>query len=262
MKRLVLFLIVGGFVGSHFFQSNQLAENQASEQTSNIKEVNSVPSVEKTTSSQVNNRHFLFLSLDKGNVKKVLITKIDNDSQTIEVASLSQENIKQFMNEKPTWIQDISKDDQFINEMGTNLGIPLNNIIVMEKQGFSNLFLEIFPNGMPLKLSDKMKSDLHVNENTDTYYVNSDEFVETMKVLKQHPEYEQEIHEMVVEAFYTQLSKPEVLLSMFNIIGDSEKYFFTDLTLSDLISIGIKVMKNPINDIQTLEVPMVQEQKV
>ena len=83
-----------------------------------------------------------------------------------------------------------------------------------------------------------------------------------MKVLKQNENYDEEINKMVIEGFYSQLSKPEVLLSIIKIISDSEKYFFTDLTITDLINLGFRVMKNPIKDVQTLEIHKNEKQEV
>jgi hypothetical protein len=67
---------------------------------------------------------------------------------------------------------------------------------------------------------------------------------------------------MIVNTFSSELSKPDVVLSMFGIITEINQFFFTDLTMDELLSIGLDMMKNPVQEVHKLEIPTTYEQEV
>ncbi|MFD2445692.1 hypothetical protein ACFSO7_17170 [Bacillus sp. CGMCC 1.16607] len=259
MKKLVLVLLVGGFIASNLNAPQKDVSQK--DHPPLVDEVNGTAIFEGIPVDN-GEHHMLFVTLENEKVKKAVVSIMDSKAQTIEVASLTEENIAQCFDEKISGTNRLTKNDYLKNNLERCLGISINNIVAVEKQGFSVMYSKIFPKGMPLQLTANMKKDLHINDSSDMYFVDSDEFIKTMKILKQNPNYKDELHQIVIQAFYSQFTKPEIVMSIFTLISDSDKYLFTDLSFTDLITLGVKVMKNPIKDVQTLDIPNKGEQKV
>ncbi|CAG9609886.1 hypothetical protein [Pseudoneobacillus rhizosphaerae] len=260
MKKWVLLILVAGFIMSN-------------KESSKVKTENIVPDGigEKVESSQnevlsssfgKEGHHFLLLTLDNKNVRKAVIAKISDGSQTMGVATLSNEQIEQVLSTEQVDLQTISKDSQIKYELETHFGFPINNVIAVEKNGYIELFARIFPDGIALQLSDEMKKDLKLVNQSKKEHVKAEEFFKIMKTLKQTQKYDQEINQLIVDTFTSQLSKPEASLALFGFVTDLDEYFYTDLTMNQLLTMGINMMKNPVQEVQKLEVPMNPKQEV
>jgi hypothetical protein len=92
--------------------------------------------------------------------------------------------------------------------------------------------------------------------------VKVDEFFEIIKALKQTQKYDQELNQLIIDTVSSQLSKPDVSLALFGFVTDVDQYFFTDLTMAQLLTMGINLMKNPVQEVQKLEVPMNPKEEV
>jgi hypothetical protein len=262
MKKWVLFLLIAGFVTSNIDYA-KVAENTSPEKNSNMHEEEYTFSENSHQSIKEDQQFFLFLSLDNDKVRKAVLTKMSNDSQTIGVATFSEEEIKQMMiPNQSVNIQLISKDNQLKEKIETNLGVPIKNIVALEKQGYKALFSRIFPEGLPLRLTDDMKKDLQISVESEQSNVDINEFIKTITMLKETRKYQHELNQVIFNTVSSQLSKPEVLISLFSLLSEVDEYLFTDLTLEELLAIGIDVMKNPVQEVQKMELPIPQDQEV
>jgi anionic cell wall polymer biosynthesis LytR-Cps2A-Psr (LCP) family protein len=263
MKKWVIFLIVAGFVASNMDSSKVKTENPPQETLSIIEQKTESPvKEEQIPSIKPNKRNFLFLSLENDKVKKAVVAKMKDDSKTMEVATLSKSDIEQVLSVQSNNIESISKDTQLKTNIESHLGVSIDHIIAVEKKGYLDLFSEMFPEGIPLQLTDEMKKDLNIEEQKEMYYVDGNEFLETIKELKQTQKYDQEINQLIIKTVTTQLYKPDVVLSLFGILNEMDDYFFTDLTMDEFLEIGLNAFRNPIQDVQKLEVPKSQGEEV
>jgi hypothetical protein len=260
VKKWVLFLLVAGFILSNIDHSKVKTENVVPDRIE--KKIGS--SQNEVLSSSIGNEehHFLLLTLDNKNVRKAIIAKISDGSQTMGVATLSKEQTEQVISNEQVDLETISKDSQIKYELETQFGFPINHVIAVEKNGYIELFSRIFPNGIPLQLSDEMKKDLQLVNESEIQHVKAEEFFEIMKALKQTQKYDQEINQLIVDTFISQLSKPDVSLAFLGFVTDFDEYFYTDLTMNQLLTMGINMMKNPVQEVQKLEVPMNPKEEV
>lgn len=260
VKKWVLFLLVAGFVMSNIDSSKVKTENAVPDRIEEKIE----PSQNEVLSSSIvkEEHHFLLVTLDNGIVKKAVIAKMSNGSQTMGVATLSKEQIEQVLSKVQVDLETLSKDSQIKHEIETHLGFPIDHVIAVEKNGYIELFSRIFPDGIPLQLSDNMKKDLQFVNQSEKQHVKADEFFEIIKALKQTQKYDQELNQLIIDTVSSQLSKPDVSLALFGFVTDVDQYFFTDLTMAQLLTMGINIMKNPVQEVQKLEVPMNPKEEV
>ena len=124
MKKIVLFLLVGGFIASNLTDIKKKPNEYSVKQPTISEEVNGTIAIHKTANSLANNRSFLFLSLDKGKVKKVILTKMDSKTQKIEVAVLPKERMEQYLVGKPVEFDGVfSNDDYLKNSLEKSMGV-------------------------------------------------------------------------------------------------------------------------------------------
>jgi hypothetical protein len=260
VKKWVFFFLVAGFIMSNIDSSKVRIENGVPDGI----EKKIKTSQNEILSSTIENEehHFLLLTLDNKNVRKAVIAKISDGSQTMGVATLSKEQTEQVISNEQVDLQNISEDSQIKYELETQFGFPINHVIAVEKNGYIELFSRIFPNGIPLLLSDEMKKDLQLDNQSEKQHVKVEEFFEIVKSLKQTQKYDQEINQLIVDTFTSQLSKPDVSLALFGFVTDFDEYFYTDLTMNQLLTMGINMMKNPVQEVQKLEVPMNPKEEV
>jgi hypothetical protein len=254
VKKWVLFFLVAGFVMSNIDSNEVKTENLVPERAEEIIE----PSPVEVLSSSIEKeeQHYLLITLDNGNVRKAVIAKISDGSQTMGVATLSKKQVEQVLSNDHVELQTISTDPKIRNELETHFGFPIDHVIAVEKNGYIELFSKIFPDGIPLQLSDDMKRDLQIVDHEEIKNVDSVEFFETIKAIKQTQKYDKELNQLIIDTISSQLSKPDVSLALLGFVTDVDKYFFTDLTMTQLLSMGINIMKNPVQEVQKLEVPL------
>lgn len=263
MKKWVLFLLIAGFITSNLDSSKVKTENSSQENLTTSHDIKEAQNQEELSSSIVkNDRHFLLMTLDNGEVKKVVLAKISDDSKTLGVATITEREINQALSNKKVNLQTISEDSQLKNKLEANLGVPIDHIVAVEKNGYLSIFSKIFPEGVPLRLSDEMKKDLQVDSNSEMINVNANEFLETIKILKQTKKYDTELNQLIVETISSQLSKPDFAITLFGVLTDVDQHFFTDLTMEQLLTLGIQMMKNPVQEVQKIEVPNKQYEEV
>lgn len=260
VKKWVFFLLVAGFVMSNIDTSKVKTEIVVPEKIEGKIE----PSQNEVLSSSIvkDGHHFLLITLDSGNVRKAVIARVSDGSQTMEVATLSEKQIEQVLSNELVDLKSLSKGSQIKNNIETHFGFPIDHVIAVEKNGYIDLFSKIFPDGIPLKLSEDMKKELQIVNLSEILQVDADEFFEIIKQLKQTQKYDQELNQLIIDTVSSQLSKPEVSLALIGFVSDIDKYFFTDLSMSQLLTLGINIMKNPVQEVQRMEVPINSKKEV
>jgi uncharacterized membrane protein YheB (UPF0754 family) len=208
-----------------------------------------------SSSTEEMDHHFLLITLDNGMVNKAVIAKVSDASQTLGVASLSEEKINQFLLDEQVDLQSLPKDAHIKSQLETRIGFPIDHVIAVEKSGYIELFSRIFPDGIPLEMSNEMNKDIQLLNQSEIRHVDAKEFIETIKALKQTKKYDQEVNQLIIDTVSTQLSKPEITLALVELVTEVDQYLFTDLTLPQLISLGLNLMKNPGQAVQKLELP-------
>jgi hypothetical protein len=255
LKKWVLFLLIAGFVLSNIdrfkVDTGQVVPESLEEN------IDTSPGETLSSAIEKGEHHYLLVALDNGKVKKAVIAKMVDGSKTMGIASVSNELMEELLSSKQVDLEAISKDNQLTNRLKAQIGVPIDHIIAVEKNGYIELFSRIFPEGIPLPLSEEMKKDVQLVSSSEIkHVVKADEFFETIKILKQTQKYDKELNQMIVDTVSSQLSKPDVPLALLDFVNEVEQYFFTDLTMTQLISMGINIMSNPVQEVQKLEVPL------
>jgi hypothetical protein len=271
MKKWVLFLLIAGIVTSNLntpkdqMENSSIKNSQTEELTPEIQEVKELP-VDKELLTKNNKiskeRNFLFVTTKQDKAEKAVIVKQIADTQRVEVANLSKKEIMQWLGVHVENLKAFSKDESILDNMESKIGITIDHIIVIDKKGYDDMITKVFPDGIPIQLTDEMRKDLELEDNNQKNYVDAHEYLETIKTLKATHKYDHELNQMIVNTFSTQLSKPDVVLSLFGIITELNQFFFTDLTMDELLSIGLDMMKNPVQEVHKLEIPNIYEQEV
>jgi hypothetical protein len=260
VKKWVLFLLVTGFVMSNIDTSKVKTENVVPERIEG--KLESSQNEVLSSSIEKDGLHFLLITLDSGNVRKAVIANLSDDSQKMGVATLSKKQIEQVLSNELVDLQSLSKDSHIKKKIETQFGYPIDHVIAIEKNGYIDLFSKIFPDGIPLQLSEDMKKDLQIVNQSVILQVAPVEFFEIIKRLKQTQKYDQELNQLIIDTVSSQISKPDALLTLLSFVTDVDKYFFTDLSISQLITMGINIMKNPVQEVQKIEVPLNSKEEV
>jgi hypothetical protein len=271
MKKWVIFLLIAGIVTSNLntpkdqMENSSIKNSQTEELPLEIQEVKELP-VDKELLTKNNTiskeRNFLFVTTKQDKAEKAVIVKQIAGAQRVEVANLSKKEIMQWLGVHAENLKAFSKDESILDNMESKTGISIDHIIVIDKKGYDDMITKVFPDGIPIQLTDEMRKDLELEDSNQKNYVDAHEFLETIKTLKATHKYDHELNQMIVNTFSTQLSKPDVVLSMFGIITELNQFFFTDLTMDELLSIGLDMMKNPVQEVHKLEIPNSYEQEV
>jgi hypothetical protein len=271
MKKWVLFLLIAGIVTSNLntpkdqMESSSIKNSQTEELPREIQGVKELP-VDKELLTKNNKiskeRNFLFVTTKQDKAEKAVIVKQIAGTQRVEIANLSKKEIMQLLGVHAENLKAFSKDESILDNMESKIGISIDHIIVIDKKGYDDMITKVFPDGIPIQLTDEMRKDLELEDNNQKNYVDAHEFLETIKTLKATHKYDHELNQMIVNTFSSELSKPDVVLSMFGIITEINQFFFTDLTMDELLSIGLDMMKNPVQEVHKLEIPTTYEQEV
>jgi hypothetical protein len=271
MKKWVLFLLIAGIVTSNLntpkdqMENSSIKNSQTEELPREIQGVKELP-VDKELLTKNNKiskeRNFLFVTTKQDKAEKAVIVKQIAGTQRVEIANLSKKEIMQWLGVHAENLKAFSKDESILDNMESKIGISIDHIIVIDKKGYDDMITKVFPDGIPIQLTDEMRKDLELEDNNQKNYVDAHEFLETIKTLKATHKYDHELNQMIVNTFSSELSKPDVVLSMFGIITEINQFFFTDLTMDELLSIGLDMMKNPVQEVHKLEIPTTYEQEV
>jgi hypothetical protein len=260
VKKWVFFLLVAGFVMSNIDTSKVKTQNIASERAEEKIKTSQNAVLSSTIEKEAH--HFLLISLDNGQIRKAVIAKMSDGSQTMGVATLSKKQIEKVLPNELVELHSLSKDSQVKNKIETYFGFPIDHVIAVEKNGYIDLFSKLFPDGIPLQLSEEMKTDLQIVNQSEILHVAADEFFEIIKLLKQTQKYDNELNQLIIDTVTSQLSNPNVSLALLGFVTDVDKYFFTDLSMSQLLTMGINIMKNPVQEVQKMEVPINSKKEV
>jgi hypothetical protein len=255
LKKWAFFLLVAGFILNNIDSFKFNTENAGLDRVERERKFNPLPFEVLSSSNEEVDHHFLLLTLDNGMVNKAVIAKVSDATQTLGVASLSEEQINQFLIGEHVNLQSLPKDTYIRSQLETRIGFPIDQVIAVEKNGYIELFSRIFPDGIPLELSNEMKKDIQFENQSEVRHVNAKEFFETIKALKQTKKYDQEVNQLIIDTVSTQLSKPDITLALVELVTEVDQYLFTDLSLPQLLTLGLNIMKNPVQEVQKLEVP-------
>jgi hypothetical protein len=253
LKKWVFFLLVAGFILNNIDSFKFNTKNAVLERVEGKLKPSQFEVL--SSSNEEMDHHFLLITLDNGMVNKAVIAKVSDASQTLGVASLSEEKINQFLLDEQVDLQSLPKDAHIKSQLETRIGFPIDHVIAVEKSGYIELFSRIFPDGIPLEMSNEMNKDIQLLNQSEIRHVDAKEFIETIKALKQTKKYDQEVNQLIIDTVSTQLSKPEITLALVELVTEVDQYLFTDLTLPQLISLGLNLMKNPVQAVQKLELP-------
>jgi hypothetical protein len=264
MKKWVLLLLVAGFIVSNVYRENNHTENQienGSFEKEQLGELAGIFSEEskavQQTKKDLTGHYFLFVTTEKGKAVKATVANLQNGSQEMEIATMAKEELDKFdfgqVGEK-------LENTDLKTEISLETGLPIDYIITMDKIGYQAILTKIFPEGIPLKLTDEMRAEVMVDDSMTN--ADAKEFLEIMKKLKETGKFDLEINQMIINTFSQQLTKPEVALSFVSFLPELGQYLQTDLTMNELLSIGFNVMQNPIQEVHKLEIPEMREQEV
>jgi hypothetical protein len=261
MKWFIFILIIGGVVVSTF-QTPMLQTKKETNDLHSIAENIRIASDVSFQNETKNNLHFLFIiKADQGKIEKSIIAKLSDDSSKVEIAPLQDRVIEEVVNDKIPQTKDPSQVELFKGKIASMIEVPVDHIIIVEKQSLIAMFDNVFPKGIPLHLSAEMKKDLKISSKSDPY-MNASKFLKSIKTLKETHKYELELNEMIIKTVSSQLSTPDVLLSLMGTITNIDQYLYTDLKKEEIFALGMHVMKNPVLEVQKLEKPPQLDQEV
>jgi hypothetical protein len=264
VKKWILLLLVAGFIASHYYRENDETEKNieyGSIKKEQLGELAGLYSEESKEVQQVEDdesgQYLLFVTTDEGKAEKAIVANLQNGSQEMEVAAISKEELDQFDFSK---VDNKTENVALKTGISTETGLPIDYIIKVDKIGYQALLTKLFPEGIPLNLTSEMRAELMFDESNRN--ADSKEFLEIMKRLKETGKFDLEINQMIINTFSQQLTKPEVAMSLVTFIPELRQYLETDLTMNELLSIGINVMQNPIQEVHKLEIPKIRDQEV
>lgn len=262
MKKLVFLLLIGGFITSNFFADKELEAKNSSGIESPFEEVKKVSSSEKMLLGEISERKYLFVTIHEGIVHKAFIAKTNN-SETIEIATISKDKIEQLLTLGAASTKDFNQKANFKKRFSSQIGISIDHIIVLDKQGYIDVYSKVFPNGVSLKLTDEMKKNIAIKDDSDQYLVkNAIEFLEIVKKLNQNHHNKQEIYSMLAQSLTIEIAKPEVLISLVGIVNELDQFVYTDLSIDELLSLGFSVMNQSRKEVEKFEIPNNEQQVI
>ncbi|WP_442594163.1 hypothetical protein [Neobacillus sp. D3-1R] len=264
MKKAVFLLLIAGFIASNFyadkeskFKNNPVVETQ-------MEEVQTIPSsTDDKVLGEYSEKSYLLLTLKEGNVHKAIMAKTNNNSETIEMTSIPNEQIEPILSTETDSPEGFEKDAHFKERLAKHMGISIDHIIVFDKKGYIDVYSKLFPNGVNLNLTEEMKKDLDVSSDSKEYSVkNPDELLKVVKMLTEDHQNKEEIYSMLAQSFTKQILKPDTLFSLFTIANQIHHYIYTDLSIDELLSFGFHVMKKSGSETDSFELPETDQQVI
>ncbi|HYK72159.1 MAG TPA: hypothetical protein VEV44_03355 [Pseudoneobacillus sp.] len=262
MKKLVFFLLIGGFVASNFYADKEMEAKNSSKLQPPFEEVKKVPPSDQKLLGENSEMKYLFVLLQEGKIHNAILANRKHNSSTIEVATIPIQKMESLFTSKSATIEDFNQEQDFIERFTSQNGIPVNHIIVLDKQAYMDVFSKVFPKGISLNLTEEMKRNLAITNDSDPYLVSADEFIELIKLLNQNGFNKQEVYSMLYQSVTTQITKPDFIWSFLNIVNDLDQFVYTDLSINEMLSLGLSVMKESGTGLEKFDIPYDDQQVI
>ncbi|WP_186579819.1 LCP family protein [Aquibacillus kalidii] len=259
---LIIFAIIAGITTYSIIQFNQgkkLAEKSVVDNNNNDEEFNGVEPFE----GEIN---ILLLGSDaradeQSRTDTIMIAQYDTNNETVKLISLMRDmyvQIPDYQNYKINTAYFLGGPELLRKTIKQNFGIDLNYYAVVNFQGFVDVVDVLAPEGIEIDVEKDMSAKLDVELEAGLQKLNG---LELLNYARFRHDAEGDFgrvrrQQQVVSALKDEVLSLNGITKLPKLVGTITPYMETNISTMQVLSIGKEFLLNPVNDVQTLTIPI------
>ncbi|WP_438824016.1 LCP family protein [Bacillus sp. JJ1773] len=277
IKRwFILFLICGGLTACTSFSSERNHKEDDLPKPKNViekvieKNIPSIPPEPLKMAKEPKN--FLLIGVDsrrEGNSRSdtIMLARYEPVNKKIKLVSLMRDSyvkipIHPLTYSKLNHAYSLGGKDLLKQTVEQNFGVTIDHIAVIDFKGFISIMNTIAPDGLEVEVSQAMIDDMNLSVKPGKQKLHGEELLSFVRF--RHDEMsdfgrvnrQQEVLISLKDQAIKQFATIDGIAKFPEMIKHTMHYVETDLKFDDAFSLGASFLLNPVNDVQTLRVPI------
>ncbi|MCC3648043.1 MULTISPECIES: LCP family protein [Cytobacillus] len=269
MKKIMILFAAAAAILSGCMSFQQKENNNARQET----EIGESEKVNKEPSAIVNEtKNFLLIGVDSRGEEDsrsdaIVLASYEPSGESIKLVSLMRDSyVKipdyQYMYSKLNHAYYIGGKELLKDTIEQNFGVQIDHTAIIDFKGFTAMLDAIAPDGIEAEVSAAMIEDMGLDLEPGKQKLKGSDILSYVRFRHDgqsdfgRVDRQQEILIGLKDEVMNQFSSPAGLARFPEVISQAMKYVETDLKIEEALSLGVKFLMNPVNDIETLRVPV------
>ncbi|MGY6211910.1 LCP family protein [Cytobacillus firmus] len=269
MKKIMILFAAAAAILSGCMSFQQKENNNARQET----EIGESEKVNKEPSAIVNEtKNFLLIGVDSRGEEDsrsdaIVLASYEPSGGSIKLVSLMRDSyVKipdyQYMYSKLNHAYYIGGKELLKDTIEQNFGVQIDHTAIIDFKGFTAMLDAIAPDGIEAEVSAAMIEDMGLDLEPGKQKLKGSDILSYVRFRHDgqsdfgRVDRQQEILIGLKDEVMNQFSSPAGLARFPEVISQAMKYVETDLKIEEALSLGVKFLMNPVNDIETLRVPV------
>ncbi|KAF0815524.1 MULTISPECIES: LCP family protein [unclassified Cytobacillus] len=269
MKKIIILFLLAAAILSGCTSFQQKDNNNTGQET----EIGESDKENKEPSASENGtKNFLLIGVDSRGEEEsrsdaILLASYDPSGESIKLVSLMRDSyVKipdyQYMYSKLNHAYYIGGKDLLKNTIEQNFGVHIDHTAIIDFKGFPAMLDAIAPDGIEAEVSSAMIEDMGLDLEPGKQKLKGSDLLSYVRFRHDgqsdfgRVDRQQEILIALKDEVMNQFASPAGLARFPEVISQAMKYVDTDLKPEEALSLGVKFLRNPVTDIETLRLPV------